>query len=101
MILCFVLSMPNTGSWDGNWSGDSELFAKVVNFGLSNEKKQHAESILDQGSFSYSFGDGWRAGIKVHQIDSKAAAKIKKKTSGFCGYDWMVDSIKKHGLIKD
>lgn len=93
MILSFVLSMPNVGSWNGHWTGEQDFYAKVVNFGRSKKADEKAKAILDTGYYHYNFGDGWSAGISVKQIDAKEAAKIRKKSKGFCGYDWMVKSI--------
>lgn len=31
--------------------------------------------------------------------DSKEAAKLRKRSAGFCGYDWMVDSLLMDGRI--
>jgi hypothetical protein len=30
----------------------------------------------------------------VRAVDAKEARQIRKKSEGFCGYDWMIDSIK-------
>ena len=93
MILSFVLSMPNRGSWNGGWSGEKNLYAKVVNFGRGKEKDKKAQEILDKGYFRYNFGDGWSAGIAVIRVDGKEASNTRRKSCGFCGYEWMVDSI--------
>ncbi len=100
MMLSFTLSMPNNNSWNGRWSGESVLYAKVLNLGTSAKNTAKAQSILDKGHYSYNFGDGWRAGISVEKVTSQEAAKIRRKSSGFCGYDWMVISIRDHGEIK-
>ena len=48
-----------------------------------------------------AFGDdGWGANVNVKIVDSKEAAKVRKKTKGFCGYDWMIDSIIERQEIK-
>jgi len=100
MILSFELSMPGVSSWNGKWSGESELYAKTINFGKSQKAEKKAKEILVKGYYGYSFGDGWSAGVSVKQVDAKEAAKIRRKSSGFCGYDWMVDSIRDNGEIK-
>ena len=94
MILCFTLSMPNVSSWNGKWSGEGTLYAKVINFGRTKTAIAKAKSILNIGYFRHSFGDGWAAGIKVKEVNTKEAAAIRRKSRGFCGYDWMVQSIK-------
>ncbi len=93
MILSFTLSMPNVASWDGKWSGQDRLYVKVNNFGRSKERNARAQEILDKGYFHYSFGDGWSAGVTVKEVNSREGARLKKKSDGFCGYDWMVQSI--------
>jgi hypothetical protein len=85
--------MPNVGSWNGKWTGESKLYAKIVNTGRVNALKQRALEVLDKKLFCYNFGDGWTARIDVREVTSKEAAKIRRKSSGFCGYDWMVNSI--------
>lgn len=100
MILCFELSMPNVGSWNGKWTGANEYYAHVVNFGKTKKRIAKAKEILSKKYFHYNFGDGWSAGISVKQIDSKQSAKIRRKSAGFCGYEWMVDSIIDNLAIK-
>ena len=101
MILKFTLSMPNNNSWDGKWSGENEFYARAINFGQSKKANEKARKILDDGYYYYNFGDGWGAGISVEEINSKQAAQVRRKSSGFCGYDWMIDSIKEFGKIID
>jgi len=92
-MLQFTLSMPNVGSWNGKWTGSEDFYAVV-------RSEKSAEVPIKHGDyFHYSFGDGWSAGVKVSVIDSATAQKIKRKSKGFCGYDWMVSSILKHGKI--
>jgi len=100
MLLCFKLSMPNVGSWNSKWTGANSLYARVVNFGSSKKAKEKAITILNKGYFHYNFGDGWSAGISVSQINAKEAASIRRKSAGFCGYDWMIESIKDNNQIR-
>ena len=100
MFLSFTLSMPNNNSWNGKWSGEDRFYAKVVNFGRTKKAEADAKQILDKGYFYYNFGDGWGAGISVEKVDAKKAQQIRKKSVGFCGYDWMVDDIKLYGEIR-
>ena len=100
MILCFTLSMPNVGSWNGRWSGEKNLYAKVVNLGRSKKANEKAEHILSNEYFHYNFGDGWSAGVTVVAVDAAHARKIRRKSKGFCGYDWMVQSIIDKGKIE-
>ena len=33
MLICFTLSMPQVGSWNGKWTGAKNFYAEVINFG--------------------------------------------------------------------
>jgi hypothetical protein len=100
MILSFTLSMPSANSWNGKWSGEDTLYARTINFGKGKKAVEEAQAILKTRYYSYSFGDGWVAGVTVKEVKAKEAATIRKKSRGFCGYDWMIDSIRDHGMIK-
>lgn len=95
--------MPRVGSWNGKWTGEGNLFAKVINYtqmyGTSKTAKETAESILIEKNFSYDFGDGWASDIEVRKVTSAEARKLRKDSKGFCGYDWMIDDIINHGRI--
>lgn len=99
MIVVFELNMPRCGSWNGQWSGQDQLFVRVKS-ARSNELKEKLDKIVQTGSFRYTWDDGWCARVDVRQIDATEAAKIRRKSKGFCGYDWIIDSILKHGEIK-
>lgn len=100
MILCFTLTMPRNNSWNGQWSGQDNFYAITKNLGRTKEKLSQAQEILKVGSYSYNFGDGWVARVEVSQVDSPEAAKIRRRSKGFCGYNWMVTSIIKNGDIR-
>lgn len=93
------LSMPNVGSWNGKWTGKDRFYARTKRFS-GKDKIAESEKILANRYYRYDFGDGWSAGVSVEKIDGKEATKVNKKTSGFCGYDWMIDSIINFGEIK-
>lgn len=99
MILCFELSMPGRNSWNGQWSGDGNSYAKVVNFGRSKKAEAKAHALCEQGSFYFSFGDGWAASVRVREVDASEARRMRRLSRGFCDYDWMVDSILRDGFI--
>jgi len=96
MNIAFILSMPNVGSWNGKWSGENSVYAIVKSV---SGKKRIAKLQSLVGSYSYNFGDGWRAAIAVQIVDAKEARQIRRISSGFCGYEWMVDSIISDGAI--
>jgi len=100
MKLCFTLRMPNVGSWNGRWSGENNLYARIISIGRSNIAIEKAKEIMAKGYYYYDFGDGWGAAITVKEVDAKEAAKIERKSKGFCGYEWMIRSIQEIGIIK-
>ena len=97
MILSFRLSMPTNNAWNGKWTGEGRFYARTRSFSKSRESK--ARQIMDK-DFFYDFGDGWTARVDVMRVDAKEAAAIRRKTAGFCGCDWMIDSIIDHEEIK-
>lgn len=100
MIICFRLTMPSAGSWNGKWSGAGKLYARVINFGHSKKGEQQARAIADKKVFFYDFGDGWTAKVEASIIDARNATKIRNRSEGFCGYDWMLESIKRDLIIR-
>ncbi len=96
MILAFTLSMPGSPSWNGRWSGEDRLFVKLVSF-VGAKRGAKAKTILDNGPYFYRWTDGWRACIDVEEVDAKRAAQLRRKSAGFNGYDWMVDTIITYG----
>ena len=96
-LIAFTLSMPSNNSWNRKWSGEDNLYCRVLN--ITSEKK--AQEILAGGYYSHSFGDGWVAGIDVRKVDATEARKLRKHSKGFCGYDWMIDNIRMYGHASD
>jgi len=93
MILAYTLSMPRNNAWNGKWSGEGQLYVRVRSY----RKGQVAQKILDNQPYPYNFGDGWVARIDVREVTSAEARKLRKKSAGFCGYDWMIDTIVLYG----
>ena len=100
VIVAFELKMPIVGYLNGRWSGEKGFYLRTRCF-LGKKGIRHAQRILGREYYSYNFGDGWTAGITVKQVTPDKAAKLRRKSSGFCGYDWMVDSIINHGEIRN
>ena len=89
-MIAFELSMPRNNAWNGRWSGDGDTYAIVKSF----RQKPCPNGIELVGHrFTYNFGDGWVAAINVREVDRKEAARLRRVSRGFCGYDWMVDSL--------
>ena len=95
--LCFELSMPNRGSWNGKWSGENNYYAIIRSF--YNSDRNRVEKILAKTNYIYRWDDGWTAQISVTEVTANEVVKIKKRSKGFCGYKWMVDSICASGEI--
>lgn len=99
MIICFELTMPNVGSWNGKWTGADKKY-----YLFKTVSKDAGKTLLenkDRNSWYHNFGDGWGALVSAEQVTSQEKRKLSKISSGFCGYDWMVDSILEHGEIKN
>lgn len=97
MILSFELTMPNVGSWNGQWTGQSSKYYRH-----RNVSKQEAEKILagkERNSWYYNFGDGWGANVSVVKVLAGEKNKRERISKGFLGYDWMIDEILKYGRI--
>jgi len=100
MILSFELTMPNVGSWNGKWTG-----AEWPYFRCRTLSKKDGEKFMQEKTnarcrnFYYNFRDGWGANVEVKVIDSYTRRKLEKITEGFCGYEWMIDSILKYDKI--
>lgn len=90
--------MPNRGSWNGHWSGENDRHIIIKNERYFSDKKKMYE-LVDK-DYWYRWNDGWSACISVSKMPAVEARKLKKKSSGFCGYDWMVESIIEHGKIQ-
>lgn len=90
MILCFELTMPNCGSWNGRWSQENDTHV-LLKTDRDIGKKRCEE--LNGKSFFFRWDDGWTACVQCRIVDRSEAAKLRRKNRGFCGYDWMVHSI--------
>ena len=92
-MVAFILTMPYRGSWNGKWSGDGDLFARV------KYNRSVPKEVIGR-NFDYDFGDGWTANVEVKKVDAKEAKRIRKESRGFSTYDWMIESIIKFGSIR-
>ena len=124
MLIAYFLSMPNVGSWNGQWSGSGRKYVKVRKYDKKTGTKimkgcseimerKYSGSIFDRkvvsetptGRFSkswyYRWNDGWGASVVAETVDSKLANKLRKESDGFCNYDWMINSIERIDEIKN
>ena len=99
--LSFELTMPNVGSWNGKWTGSGKKYF-VVKSVADRYFGSTVLPLLDghaSRSWYYDFGDGWGANVKMEAVTSAEARARRKVSAGFCGYEWMVDSILAFGDI--
>ena len=92
-MIVFELSMPNRGSWNGKWTGDKKVFVRVKRESLVPKE-------LWNKDFYHHWDDGWTACVSVRRMPVKEARKLEKQSQGFCGYDWMINSIIQKGIIE-
>lgn len=90
----FSLSMPHCGSWNGHWSGENR---KHLIFQRMSDKLAAA---FDGMSWDYRWDDGWCAVVDARIVSREERRKLSKQNAGFCGYEWMVESILAFGRIE-
>lgn len=93
MNLIFILTMPGNNSWNGRWPGEGKVYAM--------KRKVSGKKAIELAgkSFGYNFGDGWYASVRCTKPDAAESRRLMKASQGFCGYQWMVDSIIQDGAI--
>lgn len=92
--IVFSLSMPHSPSWNGRWSGEDK---KHLYFQHVSDKLAVA---LDGQSWDYHWDDGWCALIDAKIVSREERRKLSKQNAGFCGYEWMIQSILAFGRIE-
>ena len=85
-MIVFTLTMHRVGTWNGKWTGRGSLYCRC-----KDERKVSKECW--NGDFRYNFRDGWTACVTTQRMSASEARKLERKSRGFCGYDWMIDSI--------
>jgi hypothetical protein len=93
--------MPVAASWNGQWSGAGKKHYHIRTIN-DNERKHKVSKLLNgdkSRAFSYNFGDGWVASVRMEIVTGPEAIIRKKTSAGFHSYEWMIDSILKHGEI--
>lgn len=95
--IAFTLTMPNNNSWNGKWNGEGRHYVHVLS--VSNTKMTREKFGKLVGNHYYSFGDGWGANVNVKVVDGAEKRRLMKISAGFCGYLWMIDSLRWYGRI--
>jgi hypothetical protein len=88
----FRLTMPGKNSWNGKWTGEDKIY--VIYKTLTKKKVEELGLTTTAKSFGYSWDDGWKADVRTRILEK---GEKKKKSAGFCGYDWMVSNIIMYG----
>ena len=91
-LMSFTLTMPGRGGWNGQWSGSDRLYVDV--------RRRPPGCEITQCDFHYHWADGWTACVSARVVDAKEAERLRRKTNGFAGHDWMIDSILSKGRIE-
>lgn len=91
-MIVFELSMPHSGSWNGKWSGEGRAYIRV-------KCDRDVPKALWDNDYYYRWDDGWEACVSVRHMPSVEARKLERKSVGFCGYDWMINSLIMRGYI--
>jgi len=99
MLVSFELSMPGRSSWVTGPLTKGKLYCRIKNVGVSKKARAKWEKLI--GHHHYRWADGWAAQVTVREVTSTAARKLRKDSQGFCGYDWMIESLARFGAILD
>ena len=92
-MIVFELTMHGVGSWNGKWTGADRRYIRTRrNYDVPKE--------VWNKDFFHRWEDGWEACVSVNRMTAYEARKLERQSSGFCGYDWMINSIIKHGDIR-
>lgn len=94
-MIVFSLSFPTNGAWNGKFTGEGNLYAKTKDI----RNKDEVSSLIKGSPYSYRWDDGWTVLIEVYEMNGKEVTKIRRKSKGFMGYDWMIKSILEHRKI--
>lgn len=95
-----IFSLEMQGPTGRPWNEHGDVYAVIRPLPRKLESVKKARELLAVGSWSYDFGDGWKAVITVRRANTKDVRKTRRETRGFNGCERMVASIILHGEIK-
>lgn len=97
----FELKMPNAGAWNGKWTGANRQYFIIKKITTNVMKRSYFKRLVEDchETWYYNFGDGWTASVRAEIIHHSRGKERREISSGFAGYDWMVDSIISFGNI--
>lgn len=125
MIVAYFLEMTNIPSWNGKWTGSDRIYVRVRKYTKARGTKimEGSEEIVNkvyegsyfttrklvsetktgqyEKSWHYNWNDGWGCNVVAKTVDGKTATKLRKASCGFCGYEWMIDSIESKDEIQN
>lgn len=88
--LAYKLTMPHANTVSGRWTREKDLHCRVQRVREANWDNVKR---LVGNTYFYDFSDGWVAQIDVTLVNEKRAKELKRQSTGFCGYEWMIKSI--------
>ena len=68
-MLLFALSIPNIGSWNGQWTGSDKVYTRT------RKPSIKIQNDLDGKDFFYRWNDGWTAKISCKKVSATNAKK--------------------------
>lgn len=92
-MLCFEI-ITYHGTRGKKRGGDDQRYAVIRNASASTVP---LDDLL--GDHFYDWSDGWVARVSVREVERPEARKIKRRSRGFMGYDWMITSLLRTGDI--
>ncbi len=85
----FRLSMPGRGNAVSSSWGADRNYTRVLSVSAETATK-----LITEQPYFHRWDDGWMADIHVRVMKT---GERPAKSSGFAGYDWMIDNIIRYG----
>ena len=95
-IYCVAFQLMFLRQLDGSWVPADDKFLATTRQFMSQGT---ACKFVEHGEYVFDMEDGRRAVITAQRINEAQRNRLVRESDGFCGCEWMVDSIVKHGKI--